>query len=231
MRILVIDGKIVKIFIALFLVIGIISYMETQKHCSRCGQLKLLVSYHRDDSKPDKHRPDCKTCANALARKYSKQPHIKKQRKAYKQEWLKNRPEYFRLYHLTNLQSIKKQKHKYYQSHKKEVAMKNKKYRSDIAKRLYHQAKKRAKTRGVLFTITTEDIVVPETCPALGIELNVGSGHACDNSPSIDEINHGEGYTKENIIVVSHKANTMKSNATISELAAVAKFYNSLIKG
>lgn len=46
------------------------------------------------------------------------------------------------------------------------------------------------------------------------------------NSPSLDKIVPELGYVKGNIVVVSLRANQIKSDATIEELQAVAKFYN-----
>lgn len=76
--------------------------------------------------------------------------------------------------------------------------------------------------------LTEEDVVVPKTCPVLGIPLFVCNGCVGANSPTIDRIDHKGGYIKGNIIVVSHRANTIKSDATMDELELVSKFYRSL---
>jgi hypothetical protein len=84
-------------------------------------------------------------------------------------------------------------------------------------------AKRRAKEKGIPFSITKDDIVIPEFCPYLGIPITRGPGKACSNSPSIDEIVQGKGYVPGNIEVMSYKANAMKNNATIPELVLFAK--------
>ena len=51
-----------------------------------------------------------------------------------------------------------------------------------------------------------------------------------DLTPSIDRINPKKGYIKENIIVVSMKANRIKTDATVEEIRKVADFYEKLLK-
>ena len=88
--------------------------------------------------------------------------------------------------------------------------------------KILQAAKRRAKQHGIPFGITRKDILIPEVCPVLGIPLVVGgSRFATANSPSLDRIIPELGYVPGNIAVISHKANTIKSNATIEELEAV----------
>ena len=82
---------------------------------------------------------------------------------------------------------------------------------------MWRNAKKRSKDLGLEFNLVREDIVVPEFCPLLGIPLRYGKGKLHDNSPSIDRIDPKGGYTKDNIWVVSFRANSIKRNSTIDE--------------
>lgn len=79
--------------------------------------------------------------------------------------------------------------------------------------------------------MTLGDIIVPPICPILNIELKVGNGKANDNSPTIDRIEPQKGYSKENIAIISHKANRIKNDATIEEHEAIVvymiNFFNS----
>jgi len=84
--------------------------------------------------------------------------------------------------------------------------------------KMLNSAKKRAKDKGLEFDLELEDIVVPQRCPLLDIPLKFGNKTCHANSPTLDRINPTMGYVKGNIQVISHKANTIKSNATISEL-------------
>lgn len=79
-------------------------------------------------------------------------------------------------------------------------------------------AQQRAKRSGIPFEITVEDIQIPAVCPVLGIPLERGDIFTQPNSPSLDRIRPGEGYTPGNIAVISHRANRMKNDATLDDL-------------
>lgn len=88
-----------------------------------------------------------------------------------------------------------------------------------------------AKKRGIPFDLTTTDldeIGIPVTCPALGIPIHFNRGTPSDNSISIDRIDSSKGYTKDNIVIVSQRANKLKSNATITEMRDLVNFYQEL---
>lgn len=90
-------------------------------------------------------------------------------------------------------------------------------------------ARRRAKQRGLAFTITRADVRIPSHCPALGIKLGKGGKRqACDNSPSLDRIDNTKGYIPGNVVVVSNLANQIKSTATYAQVRAVADFYEFL---
>lgn len=88
---------------------------------------------------------------------------------------------------------------------------------------LFWGAKKRAREYSVPIDILPDDIVVPTICPILGIPLVYGArtGKPQAGSPSLDRIKPELGYTKGNIRVVSFRANTLKSDATLAELELV----------
>jgi hypothetical protein len=90
-------------------------------------------------------------------------------------------------------------------------------------------SKQRAKSKGLENTLTREDIVIPEFCPVLGIRLHVEDRAAKYAAPSIDRIDNSKGYTPDNIVVVSVRANILKRDATLTELRALVKFYDTLV--
>lgn len=91
-------------------------------------------------------------------------------------------------------------------------------------RRLFALAKARAKRLGVQFTITLEDVRIPRRCPALGIPLRVGSGFATYQSPTLDRLVAAMGYVPGNVAVISHRANTIKNNASVGEMESVANY-------
>lgn len=91
---------------------------------------------------------------------------------------------------------------------------------------MWKAAKSRAKRQGVPFDISVEDIEIPKRCPVLGIKLKMGHGQPTDNSPSLDRIIPALGYVKGNIEVISHRANSIKRDATPEELRMIADYYN-----
>lgn len=99
--------------------------------------------------------------------------------------------------------------------------------RDNIDSKLISVAKDRAKKRNIPFFITKEDITLPTHCPILGMELKYNQGTGAggkDNSFSLDRIDPTKGYIKGNVQVISHKANSMKFNATKEDLLRFANW-------
>lgn len=113
-----------------------------------------------------------------------------------KKEWRKNNPDYMRSYYL-----------------------------SVAHKAMLSQCRVRAKRKGIVCTITLEDIPIPEFCPVLGIPLfhQVGRG-MMHNSPSVDRILPEFGYVRGNVVVISMRANMLKRDATADELDRVSQW-------
>ena len=89
---------------------------------------------------------------------------------------------------------------------------------------MVNDARKRAKEKGLEFSITADDISIPDICPVLGIPLFSGQSKWCDNSPSLDRIDNLKGYTKENIAVISLRANQLKNDGTLEELKLIVEY-------
>lgn len=88
-------------------------------------------------------------------------------------------------------------------------------------------ARYRARKAGIPFNLTLEDIIIPDECPVLGIPIRHRDGgkHGDDNSPQLDRIVPSFGYVKGNVMVISGRANRIKSDATYEELEVLTAFY------
>jgi hypothetical protein len=91
-------------------------------------------------------------------------------------------------------------------------------------RRLLALAKLRAKRSGVPFTITLADVNIPARCPLLGIPLRTGRGASTYQSPTLDRFVSAYGYIPGNVAVISHRANTIKNNASVDELERIAAY-------
>lgn len=101
------------------------------------------------------------------------------------------------------------------------------KKREQLIKNYVHhklmQCKKRAEKRGIEFNLEESDIIIPDKCPILEVPLIIGTKGDYAYSPSIDRIDNSKGYIKENVQIISNKANSMKNSASPKELLAFIK--------
>jgi hypothetical protein len=95
-------------------------------------------------------------------------------------------------------------------------------------KMLVNASKQRAKEKGRLHTITVEDVKaiypVDGRCPIFGVKLEFNGAGFRDNSPSIDRIDSSQGYTLDNIQVISWKANRIKGAASLEDLETLVAY-------
>jgi hypothetical protein len=89
-------------------------------------------------------------------------------------------------------------------------------------KALYYGVKERCVATGTDFNIELNDLVATEVCPVLKTEYRVRTQYAM----SVDRIDPTKGYLKGNVQIISKKANTMKCNASPSELLKFAEWVN-----
>lgn len=103
-------------------------------------------------------------------------------------------------------------------------------HQKDI-KSLWNHLKGSAKKRGIVFTIKPSDLnnlTFPITCPIFSMPLVFNRHKPRDNSYSVDRIDSSLGYEPDNIVIVSYKANRIKSDATLNELKQLVEFYSVL---
>jgi len=92
-----------------------------------------------------------------------------------------------------------------------------------IVYKMLTRCKSRATANGLDFSLTEEDLIIPEICPILKTPFDTST----DYCPSVDRIDSTKGYVKGNVQVISNKANRMKSNATNEELRLFAAWIKS----
>lgn len=102
------------------------------------------------------------------------------------------------------------------------------------------RAKQRAKRKDLSFDIDYDyvvDLLSPSIehpiCPVLGFEMKWKTINNPDNkfknkSPSLDRIDNTKGYTKDNVAVISFKANNMKRAYTRDEFMMLVDWLDSL---
>jgi len=92
------------------------------------------------------------------------------------------------------------------------------------------KARERAKSKGRPFNIVVGDIVMPEFCPVLGIKLERNKKQHGVNSPTLDCLIPEKGYVKGNVAVISFRANSLKSDATLDELQKLTRWVKKALK-
>jgi hypothetical protein len=96
--------------------------------------------------------------------------------------------------------------------------------KNNPVKFLVYEAKRRAKINGVEFSITVDDVYLPEFCPVLGIRLVFGTSKIRDTSPTIDRVDNSKGYIPGNVKIISWRANTLKNCGSAEEHEAIAAY-------
>ena len=113
----------------------------------------------------------------------------------------------------------------WYLENKEKVKKSNKAWRANnVAKYMVLKAKRGAVLRKCKFDLTEEDLLpLPKLCPILGIRLRRTKCWGDPNGYSLDRVNNKKGYTKDNVIVMSFKANKLKSDGALKVFKAIVK--------
>lgn len=166
------------------------------KRCSKCQILKAEFLYYKNRASKDGLRADCKRCQNKV-----------------RDLWAKSNKE--------KLQKLRSEYRKRPEIKKHRALLSQAWNRKNIESTLITKAKIRARKLGLSFSLSKQDIKIPEFCPILGLKLQVSSNKVSDSSPTLDRLNGNLGYIKENVAVISHKANRIKNNSSFEELEKI----------
>tara|TARA_R100000084_G_C4524038_1_gene88126 strand:- start:49 stop:492 length:444 start_codon:yes stop_codon:yes gene_type:complete len=127
---------------------------------------------------------------------------------------------------------------RYRENNREKVALFKKKYYDDVLSstirglcmRIRKDCRNRAVKRKLDFNITTEYLLklleeCNYTCPVFKNKFIIDSKEKDRNfKASLDRIDNSKGYIEGNVMWISWKANTMKSNATKKELKMFAEW-------
>lgn len=94
-----------------------------------------------------------------------------------------------------------------------------------IENKIFNRTKARAKAKNIKFDLTLDDIVLPEKCPVFDKPFVYGDPNW---TYSIDRNNPELGYIKENVSIISNRANMIKSVATIDEIEKVKNWMSKI---
>jgi hypothetical protein len=114
----------------------------------------------------------------------------------------------------------------YRENRQKAISEQLSRYYSNYISYMLTRARARAKDKNLEFDLSEEDIIIPATCPVLGIELVMGDPTRQAN-PSLDRFDNNKGYTRDNIRVISNRANNLKGDASIEELEKIIMYMKS----
>ncbi len=90
-------------------------------------------------------------------------------------------------------------------------------------KALLERARKRARRRGVRYSLRRSDITMPTMCPVLGLPIVTG-GTRASTSPSLDRIDPSQGYLPGNVRVISDRANRLKGHRDLQDIQRLSQF-------
>jgi hypothetical protein len=170
----------------------------TVKSCSQCYQVKPLCKFYFSSKKRNLRRANCKECSDKVSLSWTSRN--------------KNRSDQNRIEYRKSPEVLAKRN-----SLEKERRIRN------PQRNLFNRVKRRAKEQGIEFTLTLDDIVIPDVCPALGITLDLYSKDQ-DPWPTVDRINPKGSYSPDNFVVMSMRANRIKTDATLDELEKTLNF-------
>ena len=113
-----------------------------------------------------------------------------------------------------------------------ELKKRRDRHKKDPRVRLRENARGRAIKKNLDFELPSyKDLPpAPKRCPYLKIKLIVGDRIPTNNSPSLDRIDNSKGYVKNNVQIISRKANQIKNNATFEEFEMIYLHWKKQIK-
>jgi hypothetical protein len=91
-------------------------------------------------------------------------------------------------------------------------------------------ASNRSRVKDVPFDINIADYEIPKKCPVLGIRIFKKGKFKTDNSATLDRFVPDRGYVKDNVMVISDRANRLKRDMDLYELKILISYLKKLKK-
>jgi hypothetical protein len=181
--------------------------LET-KVCFKCGIEKDISEFYKDISKKDGYSSRCRSCIKECRKLTSKEYYYKN-----KEKILERNKKYAR----NNKEKLKENEKKRRLQNPIKNSLENCIIRARINNIPYDSVELLENYLRLNFNIIV--------CDCCGIKLSYMNEKVSDNSPSIDRIVPGKGYTIGNIALLCNKCNRLKNNATPDELFRIADWY------
>lgn len=101
-------------------------------------------------------------------------------------------------------------------------------YKNNWFKYTSRLKKSYCKKHGIDYDLTPEylESIYTDTCPVFGTVF-VRNDKTNSSSPTLDRINPDKGYVQGNVCYISHRANRIKYDATVTELKQILEWYES----
>ena len=194
--------------------------MALSKICGDCAADKPFIDFYKKKDSKDGYRPHCKVCHSTRSRNHRilNKNKLKEQSQQYYQDNKEKIIHRSKEWSEDNKESRRRISLKWDESNRDENNKRHREYRKTVPiKEMLRRAKQRCRKSGLDFSIIASDLFIPDTCPLLGIKIDIYHENI-GNHPSLDRIDSSLGYTVGNVHVVSWRANMLKNNATAEEL-------------
>jgi len=113
---------------------------QITKKCSRCGEIKNLSDFSKDNARKDKHNIYCKICVHKISKLWYENNTEKCKGKS--REWTKNNLEKVKEWHKNNSDKVEKYRKKYYENNFEKIKEQHKKYCQDNPEKIKESKKK-----------------------------------------------------------------------------------------
>ena len=89
---------------------------------------------------------------------------------------------------------------------------------------LLGNARRRAKSLGLDFSLERSDLTLVDVCPITGLTLSYTNAKLSDNSATVDRVDTTKGYVPGNVRIISNRANWRKSDFTLEEIERLYRY-------